>query len=67
MLAKYDWIAGEKDYFGMPNTTYDFNARDPKEASRKLAKLEETKDKLGKNVNMRAMNMLGKAEEKVLI
>eukprot|EP00794_Sanderia_malayensis_P008232 gene8232-9114_t len=64
MLSKYEWIAAEKDYFGMANTAYDFTATDPKEASRKLAKLEETKDKLSKNVNMRAMNMLGKAEEK---
>ena len=65
MLGKYDWIRSEREYFGLPNTAYDFNATDPREASRKLAKLEETRDKLSKNVNMRAMNMLGKAEEKV--
>ena len=66
MLAKHDWISTEKEYFGQANTAYDFNATDPKEAQRKLVKLEETKDKLSKNVNMRAMTMLGKAEEKVL-
>ena len=65
MLAKHDWIATEKQYFGQPNTAYDFEATDPKEAARKLNKLEETRDKLSKNVNMRAMTMLGKAEEKV--
>ena len=65
MLAKHDWIATEKQYFGQPNTAYDFEAIDPKEAARKLNKLEETRDKLSKNVNMRAMTMLGKAEEKV--
>lgn len=64
MLAKHDWIATEKQYFGQPNTAYDFEATDPKEAARKLSKLEETRDKLSKNVNMRAMTMLGKAEEK---
>ena len=65
MLAQHDWIATEKQYFGHTNTAYDFKATDPKEAARKLTKLEETRDKLSKNVNMRAMTMLGKAEEKV--
>ncbi|KAJ7386503.1 Structural maintenance of chromosomes protein 2 [Desmophyllum pertusum] len=64
MLEKYDWISNEKHFFGQPNTAYDFAANDMKEVNRRLRKLEETKEKLGKNVNMRAMNMLGKAEEK---
>ncbi|XP_022781443.1 structural maintenance of chromosomes protein 2-like [Stylophora pistillata] len=42
----------------------DSKEADMKDVSRRLSKLQETKDKLGKNVNMRAMNMLGKAEEK---
>ena len=65
MLEKYDWISNEKHFFGQPNTAYDFAANDMKEVARRLSKLQETKGKLGKNVNMRAMNMLGKAEEKV--
>lgn len=65
MLSKYDWIQSEKQYFGQANTAYDFEANDPKEASKRLNKLNETKEKLGKIVNMRAMNMLGKAEETV--
>lgn len=63
MLESYDWIADEKKYFGQPNTVYDFKANDPKESERRINKLTETKDKLAKSVNMRAMNMLGKAEE----
>ncbi|XP_067679791.1 structural maintenance of chromosomes protein 2-like [Haliotis asinina] len=63
MIMKYDWIADEKKYFGQPNTAYDFETNNPKEAERRIQKLQETKDKLSKNVNMRAMNMLGKAEE----
>ncbi|KAK3612696.1 hypothetical protein CHS0354_042222 [Potamilus streckersoni] len=63
MLQQYDWIADEKKYFGQPNTAYDFKANDPKESERRIQKLQEQKDKLAKNVNMRAMNMLGKAEE----
>ncbi|XP_028403632.1 structural maintenance of chromosomes protein 2-like [Dendronephthya gigantea] len=64
MIAEYQWIDSERQFFGKPNTAYDFSANDMPEVSRRLAKLQETKDKLGKNVNMRAMNMLGKAEEK---
>nr|QIC49989.1 structural maintenance of chromosomes protein 2 [Actinia equina] len=64
MLAKYEWISSERQFFGQPNTFYDFAANDMKDVGKHLAKLQETKDKLGKNVNMRAMNMLEKAEEK---
>ncbi len=63
MLQDHEWIAVDKKFFGQPNTAYDFNATDPQEAAKKIRKLEETKDKLSKTVNMRAMNMLGKAEE----
>lgn len=65
MIAEHEWIVSERQFFGQPNTAYDFTAHDMSEVSRRLAKLQETKDKLSKNVNMRAMNMLGKAEEKV--
>ena len=65
LLEKYDWIADEKKYFGQPNTVYDFNEQDPKEAEKRIQKLTETKTKLSKNVNVRAMNLLGSAEEQV--
>ena len=65
MLQTYDWIPDEKKYFGQPNTAYDFKATDPKEAGKRIQKLTETRDKLSKSVNMRAMNMLTKAEEQV--
>ena len=64
-LRSHDWITTERQYFGQPNTAYDFEANDPKEAGRRIQKLQETKDSLSKKVNMRAMNMLGKAEEQV--
>uniref|UniRef100_A0A2P2I6M3 Structural maintenance of chromosomes protein n=2 Tax=Hirondellea gigas TaxID=1518452 RepID=A0A2P2I6M3_9CRUS len=63
MLSDYEWISEDRKFFGQPNTAYDFTANDPVEAGRKISKLEETKTKLSKSVNMRAMNMLGKAEE----
>ncbi|MGH0165169.1 UNVERIFIED_CONTAM: hypothetical protein FKN15_048879 [Acipenser sinensis] len=54
----------EKHLFGQPNTAYDFKTNNPKEAGQRLKKLQETKEKLGRNVNMRAMNMLSQAEER---
>jgi len=63
LLEQYEWISEERKFFGQPNTAYDFKATDPQEASRRIKKLEDTKGKLEKTVNMRAMNMLGKAEE----
>ncbi|NXY18119.1 SMC2 protein, partial [Atrichornis clamosus] len=64
MLKEYKWIASEKPLFGQPDTAYDFKSNDPKEAGQKLQKLHEHKEKLGMNVNMRAMNMLADTEER---
>ncbi|XP_057580174.1 structural maintenance of chromosomes protein 2 [Hippopotamus amphibius kiboko] len=64
MLKDYDWINAEKHLFGQPNSTYDFKTNNPKEAGQRLQKLQEMKEKLGRNVNMRAMNVLTEAEER---
>lgn len=64
MLKDYEWIASEKNLFGQANTAYDFKTNNPKEAGQRLQKLQEKKEKLGRNVNMRAMNMLTQAEER---
>ena len=63
MLREYEWIATDRMYFGQPNTAYDFEATDPKEAGRSVKNLREKKEKLEKSVNVRAMTMLEKAEE----
>ncbi|NXI67638.1 SMC2 protein, partial [Anseranas semipalmata] len=64
MLKEYDWVASEKQLFGQPNTIYDFKANNMKEAGQKMQKLQAKKEKLEKNVNVRAMNMLSEAEER---
>ncbi|XP_015422688.1 PREDICTED: structural maintenance of chromosomes protein 2 [Myotis davidii] len=64
MLKDYDWINAEKHLFGLPNSAYDFKTNNPKEAGHRLQKLQEMKEKLGRNVNMRAMNVLTEAEER---
>ncbi|NXH80822.1 SMC2 protein, partial [Edolisoma coerulescens] len=64
MLKEYQWIASDKAQFGQPNTPYDFKSSNPKEASQKLQKLQEHKEKLERNVNTRAMKMLSDVEER---
>ncbi|NXJ56164.1 SMC2 protein, partial [Spizaetus tyrannus] len=64
MLNEYEWIASEKALFGQPNTAYDFKINNPEEASQKLLKLQEKKEKLGIKVNTRAMSMLAETEER---
>uniref|UniRef100_A0A665TJ87 Structural maintenance of chromosomes protein n=1 Tax=Echeneis naucrates TaxID=173247 RepID=A0A665TJ87_ECHNA len=64
MLEEHDWIHSERQYFGQPNTSFDFKSNNPREAGQRLKKLEETTNKLERNVNKRAMNMLNEAEER---
>ncbi|NXS82230.1 SMC2 protein, partial [Erpornis zantholeuca] len=64
MLKEYQWIASDKAQFGQPNTHYDFKSSNPKEASQRLQKLQEHKEKLERSVNTRAMNMLSDVEER---
>ena len=65
LMEKYDWIERERKFFGKANTAYDFDAHNPKEAEARLGQLEQQKTQLARTVNMRAMNMLEKAEERV--
>ncbi|KAG7279619.1 hypothetical protein CRUP_011712 [Coryphaenoides rupestris] len=64
MLQEHDWILLERRLFGQPNTAYDFQTKNPREAGQRLKKLEETTSRLERNVNKRAMNMLNEAEER---
>ena len=66
LTRKYDWIEKDKHQFGTRGGIYDFHENDPKEIEKRLAKLEETKEKLGRNLNTRAMNLLSKEEEQVI-
>jgi hypothetical protein len=63
--SKYSWINEEKQYFGNPGGSYDFSENDPHEAGKRISKLGEKSEKLGRNINTRAMNLLGKEEEQV--
>nr|XP_020452789.1 structural maintenance of chromosomes protein 2 [Monopterus albus] len=64
MLEEHDWIHLERQFFGQPNTPYDFKTNNPQEAGQRLKKLEEATSKLERNINKKAMNMLNEAEER---
>jgi structural maintenance of chromosome 2 len=65
LLVKHKWIEGDRDYFGKPNGMYDFNLNDPHEAAKTVKRLNEYREKMGRNVNSKALDMLGTQEEQV--
>lgn len=64
LLQEYEWIESEKDNFGEAGTIYDFNENPPQEINRKYAKLKSEMEKMEQTVNVRAMALLDKCEEK---
>lgn len=67
MLQAYNWIRTDERFFGQPNTAYDFASTDARGAAKKLQNAQERRDELQRTVNTRAMNMLGEAEDQVII
>ncbi|THD21367.1 Structural maintenance of chromosomes protein 2 [Fasciola hepatica] len=63
LMELHPWIAEERQHFGVENGAYCFNSRNPSEARSRIQSLRERRDRLSRTVNMRAMNMLGSAEE----
>lgn len=63
MISSNPWIQEERHQFGVENGAFDFKKRNPVEARERVTQLSERRDKLSRTVNMRAMNMLGTAEE----
>lgn len=67
MLDNHRWIEGQKKYFGVSNSEYDFQNFNPKQSHANIKQLEEIKQRLQKNVNTRAQSMLANVEEQVFI
>ncbi|KAK9506498.1 hypothetical protein O3M35_008426 [Rhynocoris fuscipes] len=65
MKSKHKWIESDREYFGVPNGVYDFTKCDPKEARAKLKHLNEMKQKLGRHINSKAMDMLSTQEDRL--
>ncbi|XP_051153235.1 structural maintenance of chromosomes protein 2 [Leptopilina boulardi] len=63
LMRKYEWIEQDKAYFGEPGGMYDFSVNDPEKMGQKMHQLESQRDRLSRNVNTRAMNLLNKEEE----
>jgi len=63
MLKKYDWISTEKQFFGKPQTDYDFKKKSPKQVETRLNKIKEKQEQLSKKINKKVMGMFEKAEQ----
>ncbi len=63
ILNEHEWISEEKNLFNKPNTVYDFSKQNIKEVHHRLNEIKNRKEKLSKQVDMRAMGMLAKKEE----
>lgn len=63
LIENNSWIEDEKDQFGKPNTVYDFSKNDAKDLQHRLREMKNRKEKLAKQVDVRAMGMLAKKEE----
>ena len=63
LVEANDWINDEKANFGVPNSAYDFKKQNIKELNHRLNEIKNRKEKLSKQVDMRAMGMLAKKEE----
>ncbi|XP_035738888.1 structural maintenance of chromosomes protein 2-like isoform X2 [Vespa mandarinia] len=63
LTKKYHWIEEDKQYFGKAGGMYDFEVNKPEEMDQKLQQLQIQCDKLSRNVNTRAINLLDKEEE----
>lgn len=60
---KYKWIAEDKKFFGTKNTRYDYSKEDPVEAGKKLHTATTQKNKMERNINVKAMMMLEREEK----
>ena len=43
MLKQFEWITVDQKFFGEPGSAYDFKATDPKDAAKRVQKLEDNK------------------------
>ncbi len=63
LVRTNEWMNDERDMFGKENTIYDFKKQNMKELNHRLNEIKTRKEKLSKQVDIRAMGMLAKKEE----
>lgn len=61
---KHEWIAGQKQFFGDPTTTFDFESRSPEEAARRLSSLQQRSKTLERSVNKKVMGLIDSVTSK---
>ncbi|RUS21454.1 hypothetical protein BC937DRAFT_92655 [Endogone sp. FLAS-F59071] len=64
MEKKHEWIADNKQYFGQPNTVYNFNSVDLNDTKKALRQLSEKHESMRKKINIKVMNMIDNVEKK---
>jgi len=62
MLAKHAWIAGERQFFGVAHTDYDFKRVDTKAQLARLRELEKKQGELERKINKKVIGMIETAE-----
>lgn len=62
---EYKWIETDREYFGMKNTKYDYSKERPEEAGEKLREAQGKRQKMEKRINVKAMMLLEREEEKL--
>lgn len=60
---KYTWILEDQHCFGMKNTRYDYSKENPNDAGKKVVKMIEDRDRIGRSLNKKAMALLQREEE----
>jgi len=63
LRAGHPWIATEREYFGKPQSAYDFDAMCPKAARTRLGKLQASQADMSRNINKKVMGMIDKVEK----
>lgn len=64
---QHSWIVEEKHHFGQTGTAYDFTDYSIEKGQKELEDRTNRKHALERSINAKAMNMLGTAEEQVIL
>lgn len=63
--SEYKWIVTDREFFGVKNTKYDYSKEKPEEAGEKLREAKAKQAKMEKRINLKAMVLLEREEEKL--
>jgi structural maintenance of chromosome 2 len=64
MQAEHEWIEPESQFFGKPQTDYDFSVNNPKRAEEELTALMKEQQKLEGTINKKVASMISEADRK---